>query len=145
MLLAIVGTRAANIINMEKPANTTMENINIQRLMVFRDRRDSAKGPDSRFEFDICIRGKILGEIAVAVKGMASKHRDRRSPVNQLPQVAEQRKLSGEASEIKWEVTGRLAPIRYKRLVRTKRECRLAYATCFDRRVLCASAFHFKS
>ena len=60
MLLAIVGTLAANMITMETPAKTTMENINIQRLIVVRERRDSAKGPDSRFEFefDIWVRGK---------------------------------------------------------------------------------------
>jgi hypothetical protein len=60
MLLAIVGTLAANMITMETPAKTTMENINIQRLIVVRERRDLAKGPDSRFEFefDIWVRGK---------------------------------------------------------------------------------------
>ena len=60
MLLAIVGTLAANMITMETPAKTTMENINIQRLIVVRERRDSAKGPDSRFEFEfgICVRRK---------------------------------------------------------------------------------------
>jgi hypothetical protein len=62
MLLAIVGTLAANMITIDTPAKTTIENINIQRLIVVRERRDSAKGPDSRFEFefqfDICVRGK---------------------------------------------------------------------------------------
>ena len=58
MLLAIVGTLAARMITMETPAKTTMENINIQRLIVVRERRDLAKGPDSRFEFDIWVRGK---------------------------------------------------------------------------------------